>query len=254
MLSRTDCPLSKGVKQNLDALKLIRDEVEHKLFGRSDGTWLTLFQACCLNFDKILVEFHGERVSLRHNLSIALQFGKMALEQVAQLHQYDIPDNIKALDAALSAGKTEDELNDIEYQFKVVYTLDSASKGQAHIHFVHPESEEGKTIHNVLQKFKIADELYPLKPGDVVAAVKKAGKIFTMADHTRAWQKHKVRPLNNAANKDKTDRTYCIYHPAHKDYTYNPKWVEKLIAEAKSPAPKPPHPFAPQPVAAEDNA
>ncbi|MGO8103320.1 DUF3644 domain-containing protein [Rhizobium leguminosarum] len=243
MLFRTDCPLSKGVKQNLDALKLIRDEVEHKVFGRSDGTWLTLFQACCLNFDKTLVEFHGERVSLRHNLSIALQFGKMALEQVAQLHQYDIPDNIKALDAALTAGKTEEELNDIEYQFKVVYTLYSASKGQAHIQFVHPDSEEGKTIHNVLQKFKIADELYPLKPGDVVAAVRKAGKLFSMADHTKAWQKHKVRPPNNGANKDKTDRTHCIYHPAHKDYTYNQKWVDKLIAEAKSPAPKPLHPF-----------
>lgn len=252
MSSRMDCPLSKGVKQNLDALKLIRDEVEHKIFGRSDGTWLTLFQACCLNFDKTLVEFHGERVSLRHNLSIALQFGKMALEQVAHLHQYDIPDNIKALDAALTAGKTEEELNDIEYQFKVVYTLDSASKGQAHIHFVHPDSEEGKTIHNVLQKFKIADELYPLKPGDVVAAVRKAGKLFSMADHTRAWQKHKVRPLNNAAKKDKTDRIHCIYHPAHKDYTYNQKWVDKLVAEAKSPLPKPLHPFVQEPVATED--
>jgi hypothetical protein len=243
MLSRNDCPLSKGVKQNLEAIKLIRDEVEHKLFGSSDGTWLTLFQACCLNFDKALVDFHGERVSLRHNLSIALQFGKMALGQVAQLHQYDVPTNIKALDAALSAGKTEEELNDIEYQFKVVYTFDSASKGQAHIHFVHPDTEEGKTIHNVLQKFKIADELYPFKPGDVVAAVKKAGKIFTMADHTRAWQKHKVRPANNAANKDKTDRAHCIYHPTHKDYTYNQKWVDKLIAEAKSPALKPVHPY-----------
>lgn len=254
MLSRTDCPLSKGVKQNLDALKLIRDEVEHRIFGRSDGTWLTLFQACCLNFDKTLVEFHGDRVSLRHNLSIALQFGKMALEQVAQLYQYDIPDNIKALDAALTAGKTEEELNDIEYQFKVVYTLDSASKGQAHIHFVHPDSEEGKTIHNVLQKFKIADELYPLKPGDVVAAIRKAGKLFSMADHTKAWQKHKVRPPNNATNKDKTDRTHCIYHSAHKDYTYNQKWVDKLIVEAKSPAPKPLHPSAQEPVATEDIA
>ncbi|RVN04014.1 DUF3644 domain-containing protein [Sinorhizobium meliloti] len=249
MLSRKDCPLSKGVKQNLESLKLIRDEVEHRLFGRSDGNWLTLFQACCLNFDKSLVGFHGERVSLRHNLSIALQFGKMALEQVAQLHQYDIPDNIKALDAALNAGKTEEELNDIEYQFKVVYTFDSASKGQAHIHFVHPDSEEGKTIHNVLQKFKVADELYPFKPGDVVAAVKKAGKIFTMADHTRAWQKYKIRPTNNASSKDKTDRTYCIYHQAHRDYTYSQKWVDKLIAEAKSPPPKPTHPFALQPIA-----
>lgn len=244
MLSRQDCPLSKGAKQNLEAIKLIRDEVEHKLFGRSDGTWLTLFQACCLNFDKALVEFHGERVSLRHNLSIALQFGKMALEQVAQLNQFDVPENIKALDAALSAGKTDVELNDIEYQFKVVYTFDSASKGQAHIHFVHPESDEGKTIHNVLQKFKIADELYPFKPGDVVALVKKAGKLFTMADHTIAWKKYKIRPPKNSSSKDKTDRAYCIYHLSHKDYTYNQKWVDRLVSEAITLTSKPTHPFS----------
>jgi hypothetical protein len=243
MLSRKDCPLSKGVKQNLEALKEIRDAVEHEIFGLSDGTWLTIFQACCLNFDKALVVFHGEQVSLRHNLSIALQFGKMAIDQVAQLHQYDIPESIQALDAALS-DKSEDELNDIEYQFKVVYTLDGASKGKAHIHFVHPDTEEGKTIHNVLQKFKVADDLYPFKPGDVVAIVKKAGKIFTMADHTAAWQKHKVRPGKAAVNKEKTDRDYCIYHAAHKDYTYNQKWVDLVMGEAKLPNPKPIHPFA----------
>ena len=243
MLSRHDCPLTKGVKQNLAALKEIRDAVEHKMIGRSDGAWLSLFQACCLNFDRMLVDFHGERVSLQHDLSIALQFGKMDIEQAAHLHQYDIPETIKALDAALSAGKSEEELNDIEYQFKVVYTLDSASKGKANIQFLHPDSEEGKTIHNVLQKFRIADELYPFKPGEVVAAVKKAGKIFSMADHTRAWQKHKIRPGNKAKLPEKTDRTFCIYHVSHKDYTYNQHWVDKLIDEAEVPSTKPLHPY-----------
>src|ERR1700730_14774583 len=55
MLSRTDCPLSKGMKNNLLSLKAIRDDVEHKMLGRSDVKWLALFQACCLNFDKMLV-------------------------------------------------------------------------------------------------------------------------------------------------------------------------------------------------------
>lgn len=51
MLSRKDCPLSKGIKNNLLSIKTIRDQVEHKLLGRSDAQWLTLFQACCLNLD-----------------------------------------------------------------------------------------------------------------------------------------------------------------------------------------------------------
>jgi hypothetical protein len=64
-----------------------------------------------------------------------------------------------------------------------------------------------------LQKFKIADELY---------------------DHTTAWQQRKVRPPTNSASPEKTNREYCIYHPAHGDYTYNDKWIELLVAELQS--------------------
>lgn len=243
MLTRSDCPLSKGIKQNLNAIKTIRDEVEHRLFGRSDGNWLPIFQACCLNFDKTIVEWYGKRVSLQNDLSVALQFGKLSMDQASQLQAYDLPPNIAALDASLSAGKTDDELGDIEYQFKVIYTFDSASKGQSHIQFVSPESEEGKTIHNVLQKFKVADEMYPHKPRDVVAALKKAGKSFSMNDHTIAWKNHKARPANKVKNPEKTDRKFCIYHPAHNDYTYNNAWVEKLISEAPDRPKLPIHPF-----------
>lgn len=232
MLSRTDCPLSKGMKKNLLSLKTIRDEVEHKMLGRSDAKWLPLFQACCLNFDKILVAWFGARLSLQQELAVALQFGKLELEQLSQLTAYDVPPNITALDALLKKDMKEEELDDLEYQFRVVYTFDSASKGKAHIQFLSPDSAEGKSVQNVLQKFKIADELYRYKPGDVVKIVKKTtAKTFSMNDHTLAWQKHKIRPLQGATAPDKTNREYCIYHPAHRDYTYNDKWIELLVGE-----------------------
>lgn len=243
MLEKGDCPLSSGIKANLKAVKAIRDEVEHRLFGRSDGNWLAIFQACCLNFDKTIVDWHGERVSLQNDLSVALQFGKMSIDQASQIHSYDIPPNIAALDASLIEGKTEAELDDIEYQFKVVYTLDSASKSKAHIQFVSPDSQEGKDIHNVLQKYRVADEMYPLKPGDVVKRVKAAGKKFSMQAHTDAWKKHKARPTNGAKKPDRTDKQFCIYHAAHKDYTYNQAWVDKLISEAPDKQKLPLHPY-----------
>ena len=232
MLSRTDCPLSKGMKKNLMSLKTIRDDVEHKMLGRSDVKWLSLFQACCLNFDKMLVAWFGPRLTLQQELAVALQFGKLELEQLAQLTAYDVPPNITALDALLKKDMKEEELDDLEYQFRVVYTFDSASKGKAHIQFLSPDSEEGKSVHNVLQKFKIADELYRYKPGDVVKIVKKTtSKTFSMSDHTLAWQKHKIRPPKDAKAPDKTNREYCIYHAAHNDYTYNDKWIELLVGE-----------------------
>lgn len=236
MLSRPDCPLSKGIKNNLGALKAIRDQVEHKLLARSDVKWLPLFQACCLNFDKTLVDWFGQRVTLQSDLAAALQFGKLDLEQAAQISAYDIPPHITALDAHLKKDMKDEDLDDLEYQFRVVYTFDSASKGKAHIQFLSPDSDEGKTVHNVLQKFKIADELYRYKPGDIAKLVQKATrKPFTLHHHTMAWQKHKVRPAKGTKTPDKTNREYCIYHPAHKDYTYNDKWLEKLVSEFGGP-------------------
>ena len=228
MLNRTDCPLSKGIRNNLNTIKAIRDEVEHKLLGRSDPRWLSVFQACCLNFDKTIVEMYGSRLSLQNEISVALQFGKLQIDHAAQMQMYDVPQHIAALDALLTANLTEEELNDIEYQFRVVYTFDSASKGSAHIQFLTPDSDEGKSVHNVLQKYKVSDELYPHKPSEVAALVaKKSGGRFTVSDHTDAWRKYKVRP----AKGDKTNRTYCIFHKAYNSYTYNDAWVELLVSE-----------------------
>ena len=235
MLSRNDCPLSKGIKNNLNALKTIRDQVEHQLLGRSDLSWLPLFQACCLNFDKTIADLFGARASLQSELSIALQFGKLTIEQAAQVQMYDIPAYVTALDAYIKSGMTEEELNDLEYQFRVIYTLESASKGTSHIQFIHPDSEEGKQVHNVLQKFKIADEIYPYKPGDVGKAIKDLTSVpFRLSDHTAAWKRHQVRPNAGSKRPGKTDRRYCIYHAAHRDYTYSEKWVQLLSNELRA--------------------
>jgi hypothetical protein len=98
---------------------------------------------------------------------------------------------------------------------------------------VSPESQHGKEIHNVLSKKVAADELYPHKPGVVVDKVgEKSGIAFTTNDHIKAWKLFKVRPKQGAAQPGNTDKRYCIYHPAHKDYTYSEEWVERLVEEA----------------------
>ena len=102
MVARPDCPLSDGAKNNLRSLKTIRDEVEHKLLGKGDVKWLGLFQACCLNFDKAMCELFGDRLTLAHELSFALQFGRMNVEQLSLLNRYEIPPHIEAVDARLN--------------------------------------------------------------------------------------------------------------------------------------------------------
>lgn len=232
MLRREDFPLSTGIKRNLDALATIRNEVEHNILGQGDLTFLPIFQACCLNFDKIISDLFGVTLSLQSELAFSLQFAKMSIEQLSGLQKYGIPDHIQALDARLQAGLSEEELADLEYQFRVVYTLDSASKSRAHIQFVHPESAEGKEISNILVKYKTADDLYPYKPNAVLKLVsQRSRQKFTSHNHTQAWRLYSARPRQGAKRPEETNKDYCIYHPAHGDYTYSEKWVGHLVAE-----------------------
>jgi hypothetical protein len=232
MLDRNDCPLSKGMKDNLRTMKVLRDDVEHKLLGRADIRWLGLFQACCLNFDKAICDLFGNRLTLSHDLSFAIQFTKMNLEQLSTLNRYEIPAHIDAIDARLSEGMTEAQIADLEYQFRVVYTLDAVTKSRAHYQFVQPDSAEGKDIRNVLVQHRLADHLYPHKPGNVVSEVKRrTGKAFTPRNHTQAWRKFGVRLSKGAVQPENTNKDYCVYHAAHKDYTYSEQWIELLVAE-----------------------
>lgn len=153
------------------------------------------------------------------------------LEQVTGLNKYELPPAIEAIDAQLTDGMTPDQLNDTEFQFQVVYTLTAAPKSKAHIQFVKPDSAEGKQIHNVLTKKVISDDEYPHKPGKVVKLVAvKTKQPFTSHTHQQAIRLYKVRPKRGAAQPENTDKLYCIYHSAHRDYTYSDEWVEKLVA------------------------
>ena len=146
MLERHDCPLRDGVKRNLRSIKQIRDEVEHLLLGRSNFKWAPMFQACCLNFDASLREFFSDDASLERELSFALQFARLDIEQIASAQNFDVPEAIQALDARLHKDMTDEQLSDLEYQFRVIFTLDNASKSQAHFAFVEPRSKEGSEM------------------------------------------------------------------------------------------------------------
>ncbi len=235
MLARQDCPLSKGAKDNLTTIKGIRDEVEHLLLGRSDLKWAPLFQACCLNFETCLVKLYGERLSLQRELSFALQFTKLDIDQINTFQSFDIPDHIEALDARLREALTEEQLADLEYQFRVIYTFDNASKGKSGIQFIKPGTEEAKEIKNVLMKYKLADEEYPHKPSRVAKLVsERSGKRFMVSNNTQAWRLYKVRPPKGSRQPQNTDKDYCIYHAAHGDYTYSERWVAFLSEKVAS--------------------
>jgi hypothetical protein len=111
MVARDDCPLSKACKQNLVALKEIRDAVEHRTIGPFDRKWLPLFQSTCLNFERALTDLFGPRLTLGHELGFSLQFAKMTTEEIATLQGFDLPAHIAALDASLAAKLDEGDVD-----------------------------------------------------------------------------------------------------------------------------------------------
>lgn len=232
MVEKEDCPLSEGVRNNLRALKIIRDDVEHKLLGKGDLKWQGLYQACCLNFDKTLCKLFGDQLTLAGELAFALQFTKMDVDQLGTLNKYEIPAHIAAIDARLDNALTDEQRANLEYQFRVIYTLDAASKSRSHFEFVRPDSSASKDIRNVLVQYKAADHLYPHKPSHVTRLVReRSGKPFTSHNHTQAWRLYKVRPSTGAKQPENTNKDYCIYHATHGDYTYSDKWVDRLVEE-----------------------
>lgn len=60
ILKRPDCPLSDDVKKNLEAVKILRDSVEHTILSSVGRSYWTLFQANCLNFDQVIRKLFGE--------------------------------------------------------------------------------------------------------------------------------------------------------------------------------------------------
>jgi hypothetical protein len=237
MIERQDCPLSDGMRDNLRVMKKLRNQVEHLLLGMADVQWMSLFQANCLNFDKAMCDLFGSQLTLANDLSFALQFARLNIEQAAMVNQFEIPEGIAAVDAHLMDGLTDEQKANIEFQFQVIYTLANAPKSKVHFQFLKPDSAEGKEIHNVLGYLKAADEMYPHKAGKVATLVKeKSGLAFTGNDHIKAWRHYNVRPKTNSAHPDNTNKDYCLYHKAHKDYTYSDAWVDKLSQDVADPA------------------
>lgn len=233
MLDRSDFPLKGDVQKNLRAVKAIRDDAEHRILNAFGSSFYSLFQANCLNFDQAIRQLFGNQTGLSDQLSLAIQFSKMTLDQLAKLQKFDISPQIEAIEqkVAEAAGETGNE--GVNYKFKVNFSLVSSSKGEANIQFF---NDNTGAISNVLVKKVAADELWPFKPMSVVGAVaQKTGKEFTSHLHQLAWKKFAVRPASDASNKDACNKKYCTYHPSHGDYTYSQEWVNLLAGVVDDP-------------------
>lgn len=151
----------------------------------------------------------------------------MSIDQAAMLQKAEVAGPIQSIDAQLSKMFTDDEMSDPDFKFKVSYSLEKASKGDAHFTFSNKLGDGNP--HNVLVQKVAADENWPHRAKVVVnKVVERTGKHFSSHNHTQAWRKFGVRPKPGSSTPSSTNSKFCTYHAAHNDYTYSDEWIEKL--------------------------
>jgi len=231
-LKNESCPFSEGVKNNLSALIKLRDRTAHRVLGPFEESWTGIFQAACLNFEREIVRHFGDRVSLASELSFAIQFSGLSIGQAALMGNARLPDRVVSINKEIFQDLNDDQLNDQDFQFSVVYTTVASSPSKAAFQFISPESAEGVEISNVLVKVKPSDVTHPYRPKDVIRLVsERTGRDFNMHMHAEKWKALKVRPKVKSVKLEKTNEKYCHYNPTYNSYSYNEAWVELLCKE-----------------------
>ncbi|WP_292402988.1 DUF3644 domain-containing protein [Mesorhizobium sp.] len=184
-LNHGQCPLDKGVVNNLKFLIEIRHEIEHRFTSRIDNALSAKLQACCINFNDAIKALFGKEFALEKRLPIALQMVTFDGAQRASLMGADLPDHIATAIDAFHNGLSEEEQKDPKFRYRVAFVPKVAGKVQnadLAIEFVKPGSPEAEAVEKVLLK---EVERPKFLPSNIVAAAKNAGcPGFSMHDHT----------------------------------------------------------------------
>lgn len=175
-LQAQKCPLDEMTKSNLFFLLEIRHEIEHRMTNRIDDFISAKLQACCQNFNAYIKKIFGEELGFDNDLSFAIQFSHLSLEQQREMVKaQDIPENIILAQDQFEDRLDEDALKDPRYAVRVLFTPKNVNrKGQADqvVEFVSANSEDGKKINRVLIK---ESERKNTNPGKLCEKCRKKG-------------------------------------------------------------------------------
>lgn len=189
-LKAARCPLDEVTKKNLEFLLEIRHEIEHRMTRRIDDAISAKLQACCHNFNTYLKKLFGDQLGLDNDLSFALQFTHLSLDQQRSMARaQELPENVLLAQTNFEDRLSNEIYNDQRYAVRVTLVPKSANrKGKADqvVEFIRADSEESDAINRVLLK---ETEKQKYKPKHIVELIKAEGHPnFNMHYHTLLWQ------------------------------------------------------------------
>ena len=224
-LDNKKCTVDDITKKNLGLLLEIRHEIEHKCTQKIDASISKNLQSCCMNFNNYIKEYFGDRLGLDKDLSFALQFSRISLEQQKTMAQEtNLPASIKLTQEKFEAGMSYEQLNDQRYAISfdlVIRASNNANKADGIVTLADansPESDQPKQI--VLKRF--SPETF--KPKTIVKKMNDSGfSNFRMHEHTVLKKKFNPQHANKTGN---TSGKYGVW--ADNSWFYSESWLNKI--------------------------
>lgn len=192
-LNDGNCPIDSVSKLNLTFLIGLRHEIEHQMTTRLDDCLSARFQACCLNYNHYLKKLFGDEYGIDKYLSFSLQFSSITENHAKQLKEFsELPKNIAAYINDFDDSVSDDEFNNPQYSYRVLYFPKTANrKGQADkvIEFIPADSPEAEGLNKEYRIIRDREKPKHL-PNEIISMMKAKGyNRFTMHKHTLLWKK-----------------------------------------------------------------
>lgn len=189
-LTHQPCPVSQGVRFNLEFLLEIRHEIEHRSTDRIDDALSAKLQACCINFNDVIRDKFGAQYGLERRLPIALQLVAFDADQRSILKSgRALPANIETTMDAFHERLTDAQQGDPAFAYRVAFVPKlggKASKADLAIEFVKPGTPEAEQISRVLLK-EVDKSRHTAT--QIVQHMRGEGfPRFTRHAHTKLWQ------------------------------------------------------------------
>ncbi|SEP73300.1 Protein of unknown function [Faunimonas pinastri] len=183
-------PLSEGTRHNLEFLLEIRHEIEHRFTNRIDEALGAKLQACCINFNSAICELFGEGFGLEKRLPLALQFVTFDVRhQLVLKAGHELPQNLETMIDHFHERLTDAQQSDPAFAYRVAFVPKvggKASRSDAALKFVKPDTEEAKEISRILLK-EVDKRRYTAT--EIVREMQADGyDRFNQTAHTKLWQ------------------------------------------------------------------
>jgi len=148
--------LDDPIKANLEFFIKLRNKIEHRYVSKEEieSEIFGECQALLYNYEKILVQFFGEKYALNENLAFSLQFSRVRTNEQIQANKRMLSRDIKELKEFIEKYRSEldeDIFNSQEYSIRLIQIpkiLNNPKKSVPAIEFVNWSnlSEDDKKI------------------------------------------------------------------------------------------------------------